>query len=100
MKVTISALLLYLFFTLSTCAQNPYSIKGAVADSSANSHLVNTTVCVLNAKDSTLRGFTRVNINGTFAINNLVKGNFILLITYPNYADYVDTFTLDSAKTT
>jgi len=100
MKITISALLLCLLFTLTTRAQNPYLIKGAVADSSANSHLVNTTVCVLNAKDSTLRGFTRVNANGTFAINNLVKGNFILLITYPNYADYVDTFTLDSAKTT
>jgi len=99
MKITISALLLCLFFTLTTRAQNPYSIKGSVADSSANSHLVNTTVCVLNAKDSTLRGFTRVNANGTFAINSLTKGKFILLITYPSYADYVEPFTLDSIKT-
>src|SRR5438128_487912 len=91
-------LLLCLFFSFNTAAQNPYGVKGAVVDSSSNLKLVNTTVCVLNAKDSTLRQFVRAGVNGAFTLNKLVKGKFILLISYPGYADYVDHFTLDEAK--
>ncbi len=77
-------------------AQNSYRIKGSVADTVANVKLKNTSVVVLNAKDSTLKKFTRVADDGTFSINGLTKGKFILLVSYPNYADYVDNFTLDS----
>jgi hypothetical protein len=98
MKFTIPLLLLCLLFTLPTSAQSPYTVKGAVIDSSLNQRLMNTTVCVLNAKDSTLRSFARANANGDFAISKLGKGKFILLISYPGYADYVENFTLDSLK--
>ncbi|MVN23166.1 outer membrane beta-barrel family protein [Mucilaginibacter arboris] len=77
-------------------AQNSYRIKGSVADTVANVKLYNTTVVVLNAKDSTLRKFTRAAEDGTFNIVGLNKGKFILLVSYPNYADYVENFSLDS----
>jgi hypothetical protein len=94
-----------LIFTLICClatqlllAQNGYRIKGSVADTVANVKLYHTSVMVLNAKDSTLRKFTRVAEDGTFSINGLTKGKFILLVSYPNYADYVENFTLDSTN--
>lgn len=70
-----------------------------VADSSSKLKLENATICVLNAKDSILQSFTRANADGSFAINNLNKGKFIVLISYPDYADYSEHFTLDSVKT-
>jgi len=94
-------LILVLFFlclTTTAFSQNNYSIKGAIADSASNGKMLNTTICVLNAKDSTLYKFTRALPNGTFAISNLHKGKFLLLVTYPEYADYVETFQLDSIK--
>jgi hypothetical protein len=99
MKITIPALILLCLSTFSVFAQNSYSIKGSVADTAANSKLTNATIAVLNAKDSLLQKFTRVN-EGQFAINNLKKGKFILLVSYSGYADFVERFTLDSAHTT
>lgn len=98
MKITISTLLLCLFFALTTSAQTTYSVKGSVSDSTAVAHLGNATIMVLNAKDSTLRGFTRVAGNGTFAINKLAAGKFILMVSYPDYADYVESFSLEETK--
>ena len=99
MRITISLLLLCLFCVFSSRAQNTYSVKGFVADSSSNLKLVNTTISVLNAKDSILRKFTRATENGSFTINKLGKGKFILMVTYPGYADYIEPFGLDSVKT-
>lgn len=91
--------LLFLFLGLSVAfAQNPYSIKGVVADTANNSKLNHATISILHAKDSTLYKFTRANAAGAFSIEPMKKGNFIMLLTYPDYADYVSFFTLDSVK--
>jgi hypothetical protein len=61
--------LLLLFFGCSVAfAQNPYSIKGIVADTASNSKLHNATISILNAKDSTLYKFSRANAAGSFAM--------------------------------
>lgn len=98
MKQLYLALLLSLGLSSGLFAQNPYTIKGIVADTSSSSRLHNATISVLNAKDSTLYKFTRAAANGTFSIPTMKKGNFILLLTYPNYVDYVAPFALDSAN--
>jgi outer membrane receptor protein involved in Fe transport len=98
MRVTITVFLLLFLCSFSLYAQTPYAIKGSVIDTASKSRLANTTVCVLNAKDSTLVKFTRVTENGSFAISDLRKGKYILMVTYPAYADYVDAFHLDSLK--
>lgn len=91
-------LLLCLIFSLnSVLAQEKFGISGSVADTTTNVKLVNTTIAVLNAKDSTLTKFTRASASGSFSISGLRPGKFILLVTYPGYADYVDRFTLDSS---
>jgi hypothetical protein len=92
------ALLLSWCISSTVFAQNPNSIKGIVADTANFSRLQNATISVLNAKDSTLYKFTRAAENGTFSIPSMKKGNFILLLTYPNYADFVTTFDLTEEK--
>src|SRR6185312_173615 len=100
MKFTILLLTACFLLTFTAFAQNPYSVKGSVADTSVNAKLVNTSISVLNAKDSTLVSYTRANASGAFALPGLKKGKLILLVSYPGYADYVEHFTLDSIKTT
>lgn len=92
---TIFSLLLLLGF--STKAQNGFSVKGSVVDSTATSKLHNTSVLILRAKDSIMVKFTRADQEGKFAISNLPEGKYLVLVTYPEYADYSDSFTLSTA---
>ncbi len=100
MKFTLLLLTLLLFFSLVAAAQNTYSVSGVIVDTAAKVKLPNTSVMILNSKDSTLVSFARTDKNGSFTVGNLHKGKFILLTVYPGYADYVEQFGLDSAKTT
>jgi hypothetical protein len=99
MKFTILLFISFLLFAFKSTGQS-YVVKGSIIDTSTHIKLENASISVLNAKDSTLRKFTRADVNGDFIINtNLVKGKMILLVTYPGYADYVEQFLLDSANT-
>src|ERR1700679_2695219 len=100
MKFTLLLLTFFLFFSIAATAQNTYSVSGVMVDTAAKVKLPNTSVMILNSKDSTLVSFARTDKNGSFGIGNLHKGKFILLTVYPAYADYVEQFSLDSAKTT
>lgn len=98
MKFTILLFFILGLGSVNVFAQNNYAIKGIVADSVDHIKLFHTSAAVLNAKDSTLVKFTRAADDGSFAINGLTKGKFILLVAYPDYADYVEFFNLDSAN--
>jgi len=100
MKFTILLIISCCFLYFSLLAQTSYSVKGVIVDTSAKTKLVNTSISVLNAKDSILRKFTRAAADGSFVINNVGRGKLILLVTYPGYADYVEQFSLDSAHST
>ena len=94
------SLLLAVLSILSFCnlfAQTS-SVKGSIGDTTSLIKLKNTSVCILNAKDSTLLKFSRTAGDGSFSITNLPSGKFILLATYPGYADYVEHFKLDSTS--
>ena len=52
-------------------------------------------VTVLNMKDSVLVAYTRTAADGSFKIEGLPQGDYILLVTYPKYGDYVDLFTIE-----
>ncbi len=95
-KITACLVLLLLLYVSSVSAQTDYTVKGNITEDYTSQKLVNATVLILNAKDSTLRKFTRTSADGSFSMNRLNKGKFILLVSYPGYADYVDNFALDS----
>lgn len=98
-KNLLALLLLLLCFGTKTFAQNQPSVTGVVVDTASNAKLHNATIAILNAKDSTLYKFTRAGINGAFSISPVKKGKYILLLTYPEYADFVTNFSLDSVTT-
>ena len=86
---------LFVLISSATYAQNTYSIRGSAVDTAEKRMLHNTTIMVLNAKDSTLRKFTRAKGDGSFSIDNLAAGKFILVMSYPGYAEYAENFELD-----
>ena len=94
----LTALILCACCTLMCIAQRS-TIKGSVADTTdATAHLSNTSILLLRAKDSTLYKFTRSNSKGAFQLQNLDTGKYVLLVTYPGYADYVDQVQVTSDK--
>ncbi|WP_246230311.1 carboxypeptidase-like regulatory domain-containing protein [Mucilaginibacter humi] len=95
MKITIPSIVVLMLFALTGYAQNNYAVKGSAIDTAEQKALQNASVMVLNAKDSILQKFTRVKEDGTFAINNLSAGKFVLVMSYPGYADYTEDFKLD-----
>ncbi|MES2456734.1 MAG: outer membrane beta-barrel protein [Bacteroidota bacterium] len=82
--------------TSAALAQNSYVVKGLVSDTTTNQKLDDATISVLDARDSILQKFTYTN-KGVFEISNLKAGKFLLMVTYPDYADFVEHFTLDAA---
>ena len=79
---------------LCTCyvhAQNAF-VKGTVTDTMNKQHLSNSSVSLLRAKDSILISYTRSSKDGQFEFRNVPTGKFILMVTYPRYADYFDHF--------
>ena len=74
----------------SVFAQNPILIKGQVTDSAEKKELQNASINIMSAKDSILVGSTRANKDGQFSLFAKSEGKYILMITYPLYADYID----------
>jgi Outer membrane protein beta-barrel family len=87
-----------IFFELGVSAQNNYSIKGTITDTVEKVKLVTSAVTILQANDSILVKFGYVKADGSFMLDGLPGGQYILLVAYPDYADYVETFRLDSAN--
>jgi hypothetical protein len=87
----LTLILLCLIAGISTSfAQQNGSVKGLVTDTLNKQNLTNAVVAVLRAKDSVLVKFTRTNKEGSFDLPNLTAGKYIVMVTYPAYADYVD----------
>ena len=88
-------LVFLLLTTLCTSAQKAI-LKGVITDTSSKENLVNSTIALLKAKDSTLYKFTRSKEGGLFEIDNLDTGKYVLMITHNRYADYYDALTFNA----
>jgi hypothetical protein len=95
-KVFFISILLFFWCFCYSYAQNTSSVKGVIVENASDIKLANSSISLLKAKDSTLVKFTRAAADGSFMLNNLPRGKFILLATYPGYADFVEHFSLDS----
>ncbi len=91
MKLLTTALLTLVlgFFSLQSSAQS--KISGSIVDESDKAKLANATVMLLQAKDSILVDFTRVNADGKFSINNPDNQDHLLIVSYPKFGDYFQT---------
>jgi len=94
------ALTLFSFLiSVATFAQIS-SIKGTVKDTTEKKVLSLASVNVLRAKDSVLVKTVRTSNNGEFNIASLPVGNYIVMVSYPQYADFTDKITLSSTPLT
>jgi hypothetical protein len=84
------------FATVSVQAQS--SLKGTITDTLNKQNLSNAVVSVLRVKDSVLVKFARTDAKGNFELKNLKAGDFILMVSYPTYADYVEKVTVEDGK--
>ncbi|MFZ9214238.1 MAG: TonB-dependent receptor [Sediminibacterium sp.] len=76
------------------------SIKGTVKDTTEKKVLYLASVNVLRAKDSVLVKTVRTSNNGEFNIASLPVGDYIVMVSYPQYADFTDKITLSSTPLT
>lgn len=97
MNLKIFVIFICCLYSYAAYAQKAYTVKGVLIDTASNSKIDNATITVLNAKDSVLQKFV-YSSRGNFEVNNLKPGKFLLMVTYPDYADFVADFVLDEAQ--
>ena len=91
---------LLLFFIASSFASGLFAqsagITGSVKDTSSHGSVKNAVVALLTPKDSILKAFTRVNADGSFSLNNIPPGKYILSVTHPVFAEFIDDIEISS----
>jgi hypothetical protein len=68
-------------------------------DTAEKKPLHNAVVSLIYKKDSTLYKFTRTDKTGAFQINGVTHGSYLMLVTFPRFADYVDDVTVQTETT-
>ena len=96
-KLTTLLLILAICISLPSFAQQT-TIKGNVGDTSEKKELVNAVISLLRKSDSVLVSFTRSKSKGEFTISNLQKGDYIIMISYPKFAVYVESLPIKGDK--
>ncbi len=71
-------------------------VSGKIADTAEKKNLVNSSILLLRKSDSMMARHTRSDAAGDFRLTRLAGGAYLILVTYPGYADYVDTLNVDS----
>jgi hypothetical protein len=96
MNIKSLILLAFCLCTFSAFAQNTHSIKGIAIDTAAKSK-VSATITVLRP-DSIMQAFGYAGNDGAFTISGLPAGKYILLTSFPEYADFSSPFTIGATE--
>ncbi|MGZ5252966.1 MAG: outer membrane beta-barrel protein [Flavitalea sp.] len=91
-------LLLGMLLLCSMIYAQSTELRGSVKDTADNNKLHQAVVSLIKKSDSTLVTFSRVNDKGNFQLKPVPQGDYILQITYPKYADYVEEVKLDGSS--
>ncbi|MFT3911862.1 MAG: outer membrane beta-barrel family protein [Ferruginibacter sp.] len=75
-------------------------IKGSVKDTVANIPVYNAVVALLTPKDSVLKSFTRTKPDGSFNLENIPQGKYIMMVMQPMFGDYVEDIEINTAEQT
>ncbi len=86
------------FFTIFQMGYSQNVISGSVVDGNDKLKLENATVMLLQAKDSILVSYGRTNASGKFELKRPVNGDYLLIISYPKYADYYQSIAANNAS--
>ncbi len=89
------AFLLLFFLLRAAGASAQLTISGTVGDTFNHTSLRRASVSLIRAQDSVLTTFTRSDSAGGYQLR-ADTGKYILLITYPGFADYVESLDVAS----
>jgi hypothetical protein len=92
------AILFALLFTTYVAFAQTVTVSGKIKDTATKVSVKNAVVSLLSPKDSILKAFTRVKEDGSYIINNVKPGNYIISVTHPTFGEYVDDITLKSSN--
>ena len=94
----ITGLITILFlFSFSAFSQKA-NISGVLTDGNDKTAVHNSVVALLTPVDSILYRFTRSDKEGKFNLKNIKPGNYILMTSHNQYADYVDEITVNEGE--
>ena len=94
-RITVS--LLFLLSSQFLFSQS-IEISGKIEDTTARVTVRNAVVVILSAKDSIIEKFMRTDAGGNFSFKDLKKGQHILMVMHPLFADYVDNIDIESTN--
>ena len=77
----------------------PYLVKGSVSDTLNAVRLHRASAVLIRTTDSVIETFTRTSKAGTFELQVPATGKYILRITFPSFADYVEIVNVQSNTT-
>src|ERR1035437_9963716 len=86
-------LFILIFASLNIFPQN-YSVSGQIADSSNGKLLGKANIILTHLPDSKIRGVIADN-NGKFKIENIVRGKYLLSVSYIGYKTYKKNLDID-----
>ncbi len=85
-----SVLIFLILFTAEIFSQG-ITVKGVVRDSSDNSRLVSAVVALKDIHNKLKTHFTTTDGNGSFRLNGVPSGVWVMEVTYMGYQDHKDT---------
>jgi hypothetical protein len=91
-----TAALLLTCFIINIAYSQQATISGRIVDTLEKRNLPNAVISVIKKSDSTLVRFTRSKKDGSFILPKADTGKYLLLVTYPRFADYMDPVNLKS----
>jgi len=74
------------------------NLSGIITDGNDKTPVYNSVVALLTPTDSILYKFTRSNKQGKFTLKDVKTGNYILMTSHYQYADYIDVVTADESE--
>lgn len=98
MKCFLPALVLLMLCTVQSGFAQPFSIKGRITDTLNANVLQYSSVTLIRAADSILETYTRSRQDGSFELQTPNAGQYLVMITFPSFADYIDIVTVDSSR--
>lgn len=87
-------LLISLFFLSNVIFSQSAHLHGNIIEGYGNHPVSNASVVLVGGKDSVILKYSRSDTSGNFSIPIKSEGKYIIMISYPSYADIVDTFSV------
>ncbi len=97
-KIFTLSLFVLTLFTAANAQKADGSIKGKLVDTTTKQPIVDATVSVLNAKDSSLATFTLSNKQGVFEVKGLLEGNYRVIISSKGYMEFKKSVAITAAE--